>query len=181
MESSLLLYEEFLQAIHKSKKCQDQPSLITYLRERNFRFTQLPYLTRYFSNPPDILSKHLPYAFMIRRFKETKNPFNEQYDTNMLFGFKLDGSKNKVLVYIEERYHSRLRLKWPTTNLINYKKIDCMKFPKEMTIEERFKWRQENYKLKRKGSQQGASEFFLLWLPIIEATNIQAKDKSILN
>ena len=82
-----------------SKRCQDQPGLIIYLRERNFRFTQLSYLQKlcFFT---EILKKHSTYVFMGRRFKETKNPFNEQYDIGMLLGFKLDGSKNKVLVYI---------------------------------------------------------------------------------
>ena len=50
-----------------------------------------------------------------------------------------------------------------------------------MSIDDRFEWRKENYKLRKKGSRQGASEFFLQWLPIIEAINIQAEDKSISN
>lgn len=108
---------------------------------------------------------------MIRRFRETKNPYIEGYDLGMMFGFKLDGSRGQVIIYIHQRFSSLLKLPWPSTHRINIKKIDRMKFPKEMTIPERFEWRKENNKYIKAKSREGASSFFLLWAPVIAKLN----------
>ena len=92
-------------------------------------------------------------------------------ESGMLFGFKLDGTRGQVLIYIHQRFKTLLKLIWPSTHRMNVKKIDRMKFPKEMTIPERFDWRKEINQYHKVKSQEGASEFFLKWAPVIAKLN----------
>ena len=108
---------------------------------------------------------------MVRRFKETKNPTKERYDLGIMFGFRLDGSRSQVVIYIHQQHHSLLKLIWPISHKMNIKKIHKMKFPKDMSIDERFDWRKENYKYIKVGSQKKASDFFLQWAPKIAELN----------
>ena len=142
-----------------------QEKAIEYLRTLKFEFIETEPMMgleqgRHFGGGQSVKIQHEKYSWMIR-----KSPLGP-YDITLRFGFKMWGKKNKsILVYYEGSYYSRLKTPWKDAADINFRKlVITLKFPDELTYDQRRKWRTEHKKVEAK-LEYDPSAFYLKWKP----------------
>jgi hypothetical protein len=108
------------------------------------------------------------YQLMLKCLKQAKDPKNDKYDPELIFGIKLLGDKtNRILTYLQGE-SDRIKLNWDKPESFDFKKTAMMKFPEYMTLEEREKWRRE-HRLYKLDPEKEKSKFYSRWAPFIEA------------
>lgn len=136
-------------------KALSQERLIEMLREYKFRFLTSEYIRDYHEakglaeNPMLVIrDMDMEYQFMARLVRETKSPFNDQYDFRLTFGIKIIGERvEKVRVYLWGKYDETLKIPWEKVKGVNFKKVDQLhSFPEWMDYADRRKWRVEHRK-----------------------------------
>lgn len=137
-------YKEIIQDV-KSKGTVEE--VIKYLETLNFRF-----VTSQFIEELESLDKvkvtfakswHKKYQFMTRLARIAKDPMNDKYDFNLMFGIKLiGGKKSKILIYKKGEYKGLIKINWENESDTNFKeRKQPTIFPSFMSIEDRKKWR----------------------------------------
>ena len=153
---------------HKPK---DAVKLIDYLTERKFRFVSALFLED-FNIPVKIKDKHKDkYHFLIKLLKEAKDPLNNKYDPQLVIGIDIIKKKSiRMLIYRDGKYKGFFEKEWPEKKKVNFSKVNLRKFPHYMTIEERAKWRREDYSL-QKNPDKAPTKFYLRWKKPIDDCN----------
>lgn len=179
-KAATLLDEEPLKDFLKQveKKCTTLDALIKYLREKGFIFVTHQFLL----DMPDltisgikIKDAHNQHQFLIRRIKEAKNPMNDKFDPQLIFGVKFAPEKKKwAKVYLYNDFLKSLEIDWEKKSDINFKKIKLTKFPPYMTREERDKYRVEERKYQLNPELE-KSKFWIRWNEPVEAYNKDGK------
>jgi len=167
-------YLELINELHTSKRCDNQLRLISYLKERDYKFFQASFIKEVGFSLELKKKSHKKFIFLTRVLQETTNPLKDRYDFNVLVGICLDHSTDKVLIYLEGKYYTSLSLGWPLDTKVNFKSVKGRKFPKEMSLDDRFKWRQEDYKLIR-DPRIKSSDFYNEWAPKIKELQEESK------
>lgn len=147
----------YARIIEQLPRFSTQDKMIEYLRQFNFHFIEAKVFKN--ENPKVKLNiKDEKYSFMVRELEPGKN------DYRLVVTVKLWGRKTeRVGIYFNGKWHSRLNKIWANKEDINFKKIVIrMTFPDAMDYEERKKWRAENKKVKSKPDYQ-PSAFYKRW------------------
>jgi hypothetical protein len=136
-----------------------QEKAIEYLRSLEFEFLETEPLLAY-CKAFKPLEKHIRYSWMIRRVRKGG------MDYSLIFGLKMWGKKvESILVYSHGQYYSRMKTPWKDAADINFRKlVITLKFPDELTYDQRRKWRNEHKKVEAKKDYQ-PSAFYLKWKP----------------
>jgi hypothetical protein len=156
-------------------KCKTQEELLDMLRDKwDFRFVDYTHILDYV--PEDKLKvseKASDHQFMVRMYKEAKDPANDKYDWRLVFGIKFIGERiNKVKIYLYGKFDHSWDLPWDKPKIHNFKKVTPIyTFPDFMTYDERRAWRKENRK--RLKSIELKEEFtpskqFVRWSPYVK-------------
>ena len=134
-------YKEIYQDI-RSKESME--AVIDYLMSLDFRFVtkqfieeriQLHKLDPKYDSLPDTVQ------YLVRLSRVAKDPTNDKYDFNLIFGINIYKQKDKVFIYRDGERFKRLTRSWDNHQAnMKTKKVPLV-FPKFMTIEERIKWR----------------------------------------
>jgi hypothetical protein len=103
------------------------------------------------------------YQWMIKLLKEAKNPVNNKYDPNLLFGFKILGQKEPIMLSILHGKFHEFSKEWKAVNKLTFRKTDMVKFPHYMVMEERERFRVELYKARKDPDNHKFSKFFKRW------------------
>lgn len=171
--------EEFLKSIRNSTEIKTTEDLLKFLRDNGFVMVNTDFLKtqeyEWKTTPSD------QRVFMIRLLKEAKNPVNNKYDPQLVFGFRMDEATAKlnsglvsILLYGDKGDPIKLQA---TGGKINIKRPEMLKFPYYMNQEERDKWRMEYYKRQKNTSLEKSekSKFYLRWETDVMKMNSREK------
>jgi hypothetical protein len=110
--------------------------------------------------------EHREWQFMLRALS------TGEWDTELLVGIRYLGERQDyILIYLNNHYTTQVHLEWEKKKVIHMKEKKLkMKFPNELTYDERADWRSEDEKVRR-GTIIKPSAFYLKWAPIIQKMN----------
>lgn len=152
-------------------KCKTQDEVITYLRDRNFKFVTAEFIKAKELKIDLLPEQEAEYQFMVRLLKEGKDPKVDKYDPQLAIGIKFIGKKGKFIqVYLYGKHEKKVQMPWAEKSAINFKKVAAMRFPHYMIQDERDKYSLEVRKLKL-NPELKPSKFFLRWKPAVDAEN----------
>lgn len=171
--------ELYKEAISKAKGNQDK--LITFLREHNFHFITTEF-AQSLKLPINFKESHIKepykYQWLMLCLREAKDPKNDKYDPMLVFGMNIMSRNEKVVVYKDCEYDSRLRLVVPDDTTFSFDKTKLTIFPEYMTLEEKERWRKEHRDLMDKPDKE-PTKFYQRWAKFIQVASknhIQKKD-----
>lgn len=157
-----------LDLIEANKDNQD--SLIKSLREHGFIFVTSDYLKFFVPEGYAIKELHLAkYQWLIRRTKVAKDPKNDKYDPQILFGINIMDKKrsDRVILYTYGELVDRFKVPIPSKKPLTMAKTNLIRYPHYMTEDERLKWGTE-HRLLFSDSKKKASKFYMRWFPDIK-------------
>lgn len=174
IEDSKEPLEELMKSALGKNKTQEE--LITFLREHGFKFIESDVITEVSKDLQERIKLkeiHKKYQFMIRLVKPAKTPMNDKYDSRLLFGIKLWGSRvDKVIVYLFGEFKTKKNIPWKDKKKLNFKKVEkLMVFPEFMDYDDRKKWRNEFRKKQNceaNGTDFTPSKFFTKHEPFVQ-------------
>lgn len=157
--------EEFLKSILEIQGDQDQ--LIQNLREKGFVFITADFIES-LQLPINLKKLHKQsFVWMVKLLRRAKDPKNDKYDPMLAFGINLDERSEKVVIYLNGEYHSKVAWALPEKPRETIKKNGLVKFPAYMEQEERDRFRKELRELLDKPDSQ-PSKFFMRWNKWVE-------------
>ena len=157
--------EELLKAVMAQATNQEQ--LIEILREKGFRFLTPDHISD-LGLKLEIEEKHKDFQFMVLCMKEAKIASNDRYDPQLAFGIKLLGDKiDRILIYLYGKFDSRVKLEWPAKVKVSFQKMEMVKFPPYMKLEEREKFRNE-LRMLNANPEKVPSKFFGRWMDDVD-------------
>ena len=157
--------EEFLKSITETEGDQDE--LIQTLRDRGFVFITSDFIES-LQLPINIKKLHKQsLVWMVKLLRRAKDPKNDKYDPMLAFGMNLDERTEKVVVYLNGEYHSKMAWSLPEKPRETIKKNGLVKFPAYMEQDERDRFRKELRELLDK-PESLPSKFFMRWHKWVE-------------
>jgi len=152
------------------QQCSTQDEAIEMVKNCGFRFMTIDL----FEAMGYLEGRSLPvgikkgdYQILMRCLKQAKDPKNDKYDPELIFGIKLMGDKEDKVLFFLQGEKGKFDMPWAKKSEFNFKKTSMMKFPEYMTLEEREKWRRE-HRLSIANPEKEPSKFYARWKPYIE-------------
>ena len=157
--------EEFLKSILENPSDQDQ--FIQLLRGYGFVFVTTDFVES-IQLPINFKKLHKQtLVWMVKMLRRAKDPKNDKYDPMLAFGINLEERSEKIVIYLNGEFHSKVEIKLPDKPRETIKKTGLVKFPQFMEQDERDRFRKELRELIDK-PESTPSKFFVRWHKWVE-------------